>query len=301
MNVVDLTARTLDARERRFVQLVGSHLRDVPNRRRKELLAIVEANLADRPPSPDETSLWLSVGTPTDYARELRKEHDLGPERTDRYARWLAIDRRRRYLGTALAITLVTALVAAGLTLRWWLTWEAGLGLQVNNVCMDFQSKDCEIGVIRTDTLSGGREVVVDYRPGGSFDVLVSLGGPFDNPVRVTHVKLSGPSVSPYAAYTLSTVSSLEFVDRQPVVTPFEPTMLTPLGLQLILTVDFGPCSTNGWTTLSDLLVTYEALGRTRTERLPLGSTVAIQFPSACPPGTSLPPPEGGPWSVGTR
>jgi hypothetical protein len=103
-----------------YLRRVGSALRDLPWRQRHELLTELRGHLAD---FPADTDLGERLGTPEQYAAELRTAEGL--ERHRNPVSFLRARRPRNVILTAVAVVIVALAIGAGV----WIQSYQPLGL----------------------------------------------------------------------------------------------------------------------------------------------------------------------------
>ncbi|MEO8698347.1 MAG: hypothetical protein ABI658_32945 [Acidimicrobiales bacterium] len=275
---VSQAPRLLESFEEDYSRHVAWHLRDIEVGQRRELLDEVRAHLRDRPRPDSEQSLWDELGPPTRYVSELRGVHELGSERTDWWARWLAISSRCRW--TRLVATSVTvALVVAGAaTLRWWVTWQTEMTPVSYGVL--FESN----GVIDSSDFSGieqverfeSRSVEVDLSD--RREVVLKIGMLMGRtPRRVTIPVLEQRAAETPSVVVVSSMITPQFGTGPKGVEQIPGYYNVEFHLRAncaSAAASLGPYAA----TVGSARVEYEAFGRSRTAEIQLLATVQFSW-----------------------
>ena len=125
MKWVRRLAGELPVLERRYFRAVAGWLSDVPETLRRPMLEQVRDHFLDRPAALEPSDLTWKLGEPREYARAIRTDAGLGPERRDFWARWIALAPRRRLRRVAASTVLVAVAVGGAATWTWWTGWQA--------------------------------------------------------------------------------------------------------------------------------------------------------------------------------
>lgn len=129
MRWVRRLADDLPRLEQNYFRQVAYWLDDVPEVRRKPMLEQCRDHLLDRPAAEEPADLTWTLGEPREYARAIRTDAGLGPERRDFWARWIALPAARRIRRVALVVvTLATVGTGIGIW-SWWVDWQAQIVL----------------------------------------------------------------------------------------------------------------------------------------------------------------------------
>ena len=125
MKWVRRLAAELPVLERRYFREVAGWLTDVPEGARQPMLELCRDHLLDRPAASEPSDLPWKLGQPREYARSIRTDAGLGPERRDLWARWIALPAARRFRRIAASVLLVVIVVGGAATWTWWTGWQA--------------------------------------------------------------------------------------------------------------------------------------------------------------------------------
>jgi hypothetical protein len=276
VSVTPLVGRPLDPHERQYLALVGRHLRDVDRATRADVLRAANDHLTDRPRTPDEDALRRELGSPREYAVSLRAAHGLGPERTDWWARWIAISRARRWAGVLVVLLLVVGTITGVATYRSWSDWKAGIHNNGFGATWVDESDPLD-GITDVRTMRD-IEVTVPFRAGEVVQVAALLSS--ERAVTVDEI-------------VIDTAPTLNFefvgVETRPmngtIWEPFTPFRLDRDGdpgaaarwvRVLLRFTDCAGFAGGGGPVLDRLEVRYHARGRDRAEVVPLIGSVVL-------------------------
>jgi hypothetical protein len=286
VTITSVTGRALLGHERRYLETVRHHFRDIPTTARAALVRDVEEHLADRPPSRDLEDLERALGSPADYARSLRDERGFGAERTDWPARWNATRVRTRIVAVTSAVVIISLVVGMVVTLRWWIDWQADIS--VTGFGASFSGAHTLLGVTDTRTMSSSeRAVQYDSTRDLHVDYLFTSG----RSMQITKVTM------PQLLLGMLELKATEVADARgdahgnlvwrPLSAPVD-VRLHSAGSWIRMTFRFRNCewwSAGSGEGFDRVHVTYEALGRTRSEDivLPMDLEVVSPADTRCP------------------
>ena len=277
---IEVPSRALARHEEQFTLHVARHLRDVPRALRRELVGDVCQHLAERPPTATGAQLWSQVGSPGAYARELRTEHGLGPERRNPWARWIVVPRWKRVSTVTAVVTLVALIVAAvQLDHR-----SVAPPVHIDNLgagATFVGSRPFE-GISMSSALDQ-HEYHVTYEAGRELQLLLNLSP--DRPMRLESVRFGTP---PDSLIVLDGIAMPRFDSLDMPFQRLHPVAVGPAGIWIRLRFHFADCerfSAYASLTWDSVSVTYSADGRTRHEGVELGAALTVTSPpdSACP------------------
>jgi hypothetical protein len=277
VTAVPLVGRPLERHEHQYLALVAQHLRDVDRSTRAVVLGVASDHLTDRPATRDEQELHDALGSPSEYATELRTAHALGPERNDWWARWIAISMARRCIGVLSALLLVTTTIAGVATYRWWVNWEAGV--YSSSFGVRYATGDPFAGITRVETFDS-RQTTVPFDATRQLDLEVLLLT--DRDVRIEHIGFPDEfSTTPIRLVDVDVSPAVGVRDWQ----PFAPFSLGREGAFIRLRFTFENCE--AWQPATAVIyghveIDYDALGRNRHAAVSLISLLAIEM-TACP------------------
>jgi hypothetical protein len=276
VSVTPIVGRSLERHERQFLALVDRHLRDVPRPARTDAMRAATDHLMDRPPTATEGELWNAVGTPTDYATALRVSHDLGPERTDWWARWIAIPKLRRWIGAIVVLLVVATTIVGSEAYRSWAGWEATIHNNMFSATW-LDESDPVAGMTRAEA-RGEIEVTVPFRTGE----VVQIGAMLNTEDEITVSEITLP-LAPASNVELLGIETRD--PRTMIWEPFAPFTLggddptQNVGRVIRFLVRFTDCVGVGPQSgpiLDRFEVRYHGKGRDRTQVIPLRGAVAL-------------------------
>jgi hypothetical protein len=249
--------------EKAYLRAYARRLRDLPWRQRRELVAELEAHLAE---FPSDADLVARLGSPKQYAAEMRKAARI--ERQRGLGPFLRARRPRTLVFSALLLTLLGLAIGA---LGWVYSYEP--------LAFTSGSSRTPLG---THGLPGVDGQAVTFHKGKRFDLSME----FENTGRYT-VRVIGVgyrSSAPWTARLLMTPPSYNGGYTPP--KPFHPFDLRPGQYGDLFLRGVWACHAEtdpGATlTLHDFPVRYTFLWRTGTAEIPLFNTLEIQFPKGC-------------------
>ncbi|HET8929504.1 MAG TPA: hypothetical protein VFN21_02485 [Acidimicrobiales bacterium] len=276
--------RKLALHELQYLRELDTHLRDLPRSRRTELLGIADGNLADRPTTADGPELEAQLGSPGDYASDLRAERELPPERTDWWARWTAKSRTLRYLGVCLALVTVAGVVTGFVTYQRWAHWQADIETIGEGVTYAGTEPTDGIDEVRAGGLT---QANVPFRHGRALQVDLMLYS--SEEVTLTGIMFdgAGPGLLGPATIEVRSGSGDAAAFR-----PFRPVSLRSSDVWIRFVMPFQGCEgygsegdSGGYTSYTQVTARYRARGRERTQTLALPVVVSVlnPAPGECP------------------
>lgn len=251
-----------------YLRRVWIALRDLPWRTKRDLLAELRGHLSELPP---ETDLGTRLGSPEDYAADLRSA--AGLERRRGAIAFLRARRPRNVILTAVALTVI--------------------GLAIGAVAW--------IDSYQPIAFAGSAQFPVDAKPAlgqAGESVVFRKGRPFEYGITVQNtgrftVRVLGVPKSVTDFYSGRLLMSGP--QREPGVEasfkPFHPFDMKPGEIRWLLFKGVYACTTGmgtgprgGGSITWDLIpVRFSFLWRTATAWIPLGEPLAFTFPKGCP------------------
>ncbi len=247
-----------------YLRAYARELRDLPWRQRRDLVADLEAHLAELPPDGD---LVARLGSPAQYATDIRAAARIDRQRGS--TAFLRARRPRTLLLFALLLTLVGVSIGA---VAWIYSYEP--------IAFTSGSSQTPVG---THELHGTETEAVPFRNGKRFDLSMQFQNTGRFAVRVLGVPYG--SSMPWTARLLMTPPPYDGSYNG--LKPFHPFDLQPGQYGLLYLKGVWSCHT--WSdpstglTLHDFPVKYGFLWRTGTAEIPLFNDLRIQFKKGCP------------------
>jgi hypothetical protein len=248
-----------------YVNRVSFELRDLPWGMRRELVSELRGHLEEL---PDGTDLGARLGTPAQYAADLRAA--AGLERRRGVVAFLRARRLRNVIVTVVALTLVGLAIGA-------VVW---------------------IDSYQPIAFAGGTQLPLDAKPSlgqAGESVVFRKGHPFQYGVTIQNtgrftVRVLGVPKSVadfYAGRLLMSESTTGYPSERPLVR-FHPFDLEPGEIRWLLVKGVYACTTGMGRGVSSIRVAlqirFSFLWRSATPLIPLGDPLTVTFPKGCPP-----------------
>lgn len=242
-------------------------LRDLPWRQRRDLVSELEIHLAEL---PAETNLHERLGTPEQYAADLRAA--AGLERRRGVIAFLRARRPRN------VIFLVLALTVSGLSIGTvvWIDSYQPIAL-ANATQLPLDSKPSP----------GQAGVTVEFRKGRPFLYGITIRNSGRFTVRVLGVPRSNMDF--FTGRLLMSKDQSARMDERP-LEPFRPFDMKPGSYRWLIFKGVYACTTGAGVSLAtarvEVDVRFRFLWRTATAQIPLNDPLRIDFAKeGCPPG----------------
>jgi hypothetical protein len=248
-----------------YLRRVDFRLRDLPWATRRDLLAEIRGHLDEL---PADTHLGARLGTPEEYAAELRSA--AGLERRHGPIAFLRARRPRNLILTALVLTLIGLAIGAVVWIDSYQPLAFGNGWRFPAGSRGLSGIEGESVVFRKGKPF---ELGFEVRNYGRYSVRVlsvpHLGpDPWTARLVMTRPNYSGSSAGPYERFRPFTLKA-----RQSVFLLFKGVWACHTGM-----------SAGGAFTYSRFPVRYRFLWRTTTTWINLPENLAIKFRTSCPP-----------------
>jgi hypothetical protein len=247
-----------------YLHRVDAALRDLPWKMRRDLVSELRVHLAEL---PAESDLEVRLGTPEDYAADLRAA--AGIERRHGPVAFLRARRPRTLILTALALTVI------------------GLAIGAASWVQSYQPIKFDGGTLLPEHASpefGSNNESVVFHKGRPFRYGVTILNNGRFTVRVLGVPYA--PVLPFSARLLMSAPTKAYNPGGPFKS-FEPFNLKPGEMTVLLLKGVYACHTGTGRgpslTMVALPVRSSFLWRTTTTWIPLDGSLTFRFPRGCP------------------